>query len=157
MTSVKVSKKADYALRVLFTLVDERGGGPMSMTQLAIRNDVPKKFLEHIMLALKEQGWVESSPGRFGGYVLAAPPERITIGQVVRHFDGLMAPIGCVSVSRNKTCTQSYRCRFRRVFLEVRNLTAKYLDNLTLAGVAGMEPLGDREVFALELVAGDGI
>ena len=129
----------------------------MSMAQLARRNDVPKKFLEHIMLDLKEQGWVESSPGRHGGYVLAVSPERITMGQVVRHFDGLMAPIGCVSVTRNRPCTQSYRCRFRRVFLEVRNLTAKYLDNLTLARVAGMEAVGDHEVFALELVAGDGI
>lgn len=154
---MKLSKKADYALRVLFTLIDRQGAGPLSMTQLAAQNDVPKKFLEHIMLALKERGWVESSPGRFGGYVLAVSPERITMGQVIRHFDGLMAPVGCVSVTQNKKCTQSHKCRFRRVFLEVRNLTAKYLDNLTLAHVAGLEPVSDREVFTLELVAGDGI
>jgi Rrf2 family protein len=154
---MKLSKKADYALRVLFTLVDYQGAGPMSMTQLSKRNEVPKKFLEHIMLDLKEQGWVESSPGRHGGYVLATSPGRITMGQVVRHFDGLMAPISCVSVSRNEPCTQAHRCRFRRVFLEVRSLTAKYLDNLTLAEVAGMEPVGDHEVFSLQLVAGDGI
>src|ERR1019366_5706056 len=114
---VKLSKKADYAFRVLFTLVDQQGTGPMSMTQLAKRNDVPKKFLEHIMLDLKARGWVDSSPGRHGGYVLATAPERITMGQVVRHFDGLMAPIGCVSVSRNERCTQAHRCRFRRVLL----------------------------------------
>jgi Rrf2 family protein len=100
---------------------------------------------------------VESSPGRHGGYILATAPERITMGQVVRHFDGLMAPIGCVSVSRNEPCNQSHRCRFRRVFLEVRNLTAQYLDNLTLAEIAGIDPVGDQEVFSLELVAGDGI
>lgn len=154
---MKLSKKVDYALRVLFTLLDHQGAGPISMTQLAKRNEVPKKFLEHIMLDLKARGWVESSPGRQGGYVLATSPERITMGQVIRHFDGLMAPIGCVSVSRNEPCTQSHRCRFRRVFLEVRMLTARYLDNLTLAQVAGMTPVGDQEVFALELVAGDGI
>ncbi len=154
---MKLSKKADYALRVLFTLVDHQGAGPISMTQLAKRNEVPKKFLEHIMLDLKEQGWVESSPGCHGGYVLATSPGRITMGQVVRHFDGLMAPISCVSVSRNEFCSQAHRCRFRRVFLEVRSLTAQYLDNLTIAEVAGMEPVGDHEVFSLELVAGDGI
>jgi Rrf2 family protein len=154
---VKLSKKADYALRVLFTLIDQRGGGPMSMTQLAHRNAVPKKFLEHIMLDLKSRGWVESSPGRHGGYVLTIAPEQITMGQVVRHFDGLMAPIGCISVTQNEPCTQAHRCRFRRVFLEVRNLTARYLDNLTLAQVAGMDYLGDHEVFKLELLAGDGI
>jgi Rrf2 family protein len=154
---MKISKRADYALRVLFTLIDQQGAGPLSMSQLSKHNDAPKKFLEHIMLDLKEQGWVASSPGRLGGYVLAVPPERITMGQVVRHFDGLMAPIGCVSVTRNKPCTQSYRCRFRRVFLEVRTLTARYLDNLTLAKVATLEAVADHEVFTLELVAGDGI
>jgi Rrf2 family protein len=154
---MKISKKADYALRVLFTLVESQECGPLSINQLATRNDVPKRFLEHIMLRLKEQGWVGSSPGRHGGYVLAQTPDRITMGQVIRHFDGLMAPIGCVSVTRNQPCSQSPYCRFRRVLLEVRNLTARYLDNLTLAQIAGYEPVGDREIFALELVAGDGI
>ena len=127
------------------------------MTLLAKQNEVPRKFLEHIMLDLKERGWVASSPGRFGGYVLATAPENITMGQVIRHFEGLMAPVSCVSVTQNEPCNQAHRCRFRRVFLEVRNLTARYLDNLTLAQVAGLSPVGDHEVFALELVAGDGI
>src|SRR4051812_26590511 len=118
---MRLSKKADYALRVLLTLIDEQGHGPQSLTELARRNDVPKKFLEHIMLDLKEQGWVASSPGRHGGYVLATSPELITMGQVVRSFDGLMAPIACVSLDMHQTCSQSHRCRFRRVLLEVRN------------------------------------
>jgi Rrf2 family protein len=139
------------------TLVDHWGEQPLSMNYLAAKNDVPKRFLEHIMLDLKEQGWVESSPGRKGGYVLAMAPGRITMGQVVRHFDGLMAPIGCVSVTRNEPCTQAGLCRFRRVFLDIRNLTANYLDNTTLAQITATMPVGDHEIFALELVAGDGI
>ena len=154
---MRLSKKADYALRVLFTLVDEFGRGPLSLTQLALRNDVPRKFLEHIMLELKVHGWVASSAGRHGGYVLAISPDQITMGQVVRCFDGLMAPIACVSVDRHETCSQSHQCRFRRVLLEVRNRTAQYLDSLTLAQVSAHEPVGDREVFSLHLVAGDGI
>ena len=94
---MKLSKKTDYALRVLFTLVGHWGQAPVSMTELARRNDVPKRFLEHIMLELKKQGWVASAPGRKGGYRLARDPEQITMGQVVRHFDGVLAPIGCVS------------------------------------------------------------
>jgi Rrf2 family protein len=154
---MRLSKKTDYALRVLLTLTDNWGKEPLSMTYLAKKNDVPKRFLEHIMLELKEQGWVESSTGRKGGYILATLPERITMGQVVRHFDGLMAPIGCVSVTRNEPCTQSRHCRFRRVLLEIRNLTADYLDNTTLAQIADAKPIGDHEIFALELVGGDGI
>ena len=120
---MKLSKKTDYALRVLFTLVERRGQGPVSMNELAKVNDVPKRFLEHIMLDLKARGWVASAPGRKGGYVLAQDPEQITMGQVVRHFDGILAPIGCVSVSHHEPCSQSAMCRFRRVLLEIRNLT----------------------------------
>jgi len=154
---MKLSKKADYALRVLFDLVERAGEGPVSMNELAKRNDVPKSFLEHIMLDLKGQGWVESTPGRKGGYVLAQDPERITMGQVVRHFDGLMAPIGCVSVARHEPCSQAPNCRFRRVLLEVRNQTAQYMDNATLARVALNKPVSDQEVFTLEFTGGDGI
>jgi Rrf2 family protein len=127
------------------------------MSALAKKNDVPKRFLEHIMLDLKAQGWVTSLPGRSGGYVLAQAPEKITLGQVVRQFDGVLAPIGCVSISNFEGCSQSPTCRFRRVLLEIRNLTAAHMDNATLAQVALNEPVTDREVFSLELVGGDGI
>lgn len=154
---MRLSKKTDYALRVLFTLVDHWGKAPLSMNELARRNDVPKRFLEHIMLDLKKQGWVASAPGCKGGYKLAQDPERITMGQVVRYFDGVLAPIGCVSVTRHQPCSQSATCRFRRVLLEVRNITARYMDNATLASVAANQPVTSQEVFTLELIGGEGI
>lgn len=154
---MRLSRKADYALRVLMTLVDRWGQRPISMNELARLNDVPKKFLEHIMLDLKAQKWVESTPGRLGGYALTQPPERITLGQVVRHFDGVLAPVGCVSLSNFEGCSQSAACRFRRIMLGVRNATAAYLDNATLAQVAKNEPVTDPEVLSLGLIGGDGI
>lgn len=154
---MKLSRKSDYALRVLMTLVDRWGGRPISMNEMAKLNDVPKRFLEHIMLELKSQGWVASAPGRTGGYILATAPERITLGQVIRHFDGILAPVSCVSVSGFEGCTQSGRCRFRRVMLDIRGMIAEYLDNFTLAKVAANVPVEDREVFRLELISGDGI
>jgi Rrf2 family protein len=154
---MKLSRKADYALRVLVTLVQRRGEGPLPMTELARVNDVPKRFLEHIMLDLKSQGWVDSSPGRKGGYQLAAEPSAITMGQVMRHFDGVMAPIGCVSIHRFEPCSQAPTCRFRRVLLEVRDAAANFLDNTTLAQVIQKAPVRDQEVFALTFTGGDGI
>jgi Rrf2 family protein len=154
---VKLSRRTDYALRALFTLVDRAGQGPVTLGELASRNDIPRSFLEQIMLSLKERGWVTSSPGRRGGYSLACPPDRITMGQVIRHFDGLLAPIACVSPTHHEPCSQSPTCRFRRALLTVRNITADFMDNATLADVARLEPVADREVFTLELVAGDGI
>jgi Rrf2 family protein len=99
-------RKTDYALRALFTLVDHYRGAPIPIRELARRNDVPKRFLEQIMLDLKTQGWVDSTAGIRGGYVLARSPEKITMGEVVRHFDGILAPIDCVSVTGYKRCSQ---------------------------------------------------
>src|SRR5450631_3493832 len=101
-----VSKKTDYALRVLFTLVDHYGGAPIPIRELARRNDVPKRFLEQIMLDLKGQGWVDSLAGVRGGYVLAKRPDKIALGEVVRHFDGILAPIACFSVTGYERCSQ---------------------------------------------------
>jgi len=154
---MKLSRKSDYALRALFTLVEHHGGGPIPIRELARRNDVPKRFLEHIMLELKEKGWVRSVPGRAGGYVLARAPEHISMGQVVRHFDGLLSPIACVSTSHYRRCSQEPVCRFRRVLLEARNHTTRLMDQSTLAAVYGAKPVTSEEVFAKELVDGAGI
>lgn len=154
---MKVSKKTDYALRALFTLVEHYGRGPIPIRELARRNDAPKRFLEQIMLDLKAQGWVESLPGIRGGYLLAKAPDRITMGEVVRHFDGILAPIGCVSVSTYERCTQEPVCRFRRVFLDVRNYVASLMDRATLADVARGAPVSGREVLGQDLRDGAGI
>ncbi len=127
------------------------------MSALAKQNDVPKRFLEHIMLDLKSQGWVESTPGRTGGYVLACSPEDVTLGQVVRFFDGVIAPVGCVSVTNFEGCSQAATCRFRRILLDIRNITAAHLDNATLAQVARNKPVSEGEVLSLTLIGGDGI
>lgn len=154
---MRVSKKTDYALRALFTLVDQVGRGPVPIRELARRNDVPKKFLEQILLALKTRGWVESLPGLRGGYQLAKAPNKITMGEVVRHFDGILAPLGCVSVGRYKRCSQEPICRFRRVFLDARNYVANLMDHATLADVAKGAPVTKPEVLAAGFTGGDGI
>jgi Rrf2 family protein len=154
---MKVSRKTDYALRVLFTMVEHYGRGPIPIRELARRNDVPKRFLEHIMLDLKAKRWADSRPGVRGGYVLAKSPDKITMGEVVRHFDGILAPIDCVSVSGYKRCTQEPVCRFRRVFLNARNYVTDLMDKATLADVAKGAPVTGREVFAPGFAGGEGI
>jgi len=153
---MRLSKKTDYALRALFTLVEHYGGAPIPIRELARRNDVPKRFLEQIMLALKSQGWVDSSAGIRGGYFLAKPPTEITMGQVVRHFDGILAPIDCVSVTGYQRCSQESVCRFRRIFYDVRNYVANLMDKATLAEVAKRLPVSKQEVSA-GFIGGEGI
>ena len=140
----------------MFTLVDHYGGAPIPIRELARRNDVPKRFLEQIMLALKSQGWVDSSAGIRGGYFLAKPPGKITMGDVVRYFDGILAPIDCVSVTGYKRCSQEPVCRFRRVFLDSRNYVAGVMDRATLAEIAKGAPVSRREI-AGSFIGGEGI
>jgi Rrf2 family protein len=154
---MRVSKKTDYALRALFTLVEHSGSGPIPIRELSRRNDVPKKFLEQILLAMKKRGWVKSVPGLRGGYTLAKSPDKITMGEVVRHFDGILAPISCVSSTAYTRCSQEPVCRFRRVFLNVRNYVAGLLDHATLADVAKGLPVSRPEVFNPGFTAGEGI
>ena len=153
---MQVSKKTDYALRALFTLVEHYKGTPIPIRELARRNDIPKRFLEQIMLALKAQGWVESLAGMRGGYILAKDPSKITMGEVVRFFDGILAPIACVSVTGYKRCSQEPVCRFRRVFFDVRNYVAQVMDQSTLSEVAKSSPVTKREVWA-GFIEGEGI
>lgn len=153
---MRVSKKTDYALRALFTLVEHFGGAPIPIRELARRNDVPKKFLEQIMLDLKSQGWVKSEAGIRGGYVLAKNPSRITMGEVIRHFDGILAPISCVSVRGYERCSQEPVCKFRRVFLDVRNYIAGAMDRALLSEVAKGTPVSKREV-SMGFIGGEGI
>lgn len=142
---MKLSMKTDYAMRVFFTLVEHKGQGPIPIRELARRNDVPKRFLEHIMLELKQQGWVRSVAGNRGGYILAKDPGKITLGEVVRYFDGVVAPVGCVSTTNYERCSQEPVCRFRRVLLEIRNYTARIMDKATLASVFSGEPVSKEE------------
>lgn len=153
---MRVSKRTDYALRALFTLVDHYGGQPIPIRELARRNDVPKRFLEQIMLALKAQGWVDSTAGIRGGYFLAKNPTKITMGEVVRHFDGILAPIDCVSVTGYQRCSQEPVCRFRRVFFDARNFVANLMDRATLSEVSKGLPLAKHEV-STGFIGGEGI
>lgn len=152
---MQLSMRTDYALRALFTLVEHHGAVPIPIVELARRNDIPKRFLEHIMLELKACGWVRSQPGKRGGYLLARPPSEITMGEIVRHFDGFLAPISCVSVSGYRACSQEPRCRFRRVLLEARNMVTQLMDSSTLADVVEGAPVTRAEV--LVGVDGEGI
>jgi Rrf2 family protein len=135
----------------------EQPGRTISIRELAEVNDVPRRFLEHIMLEMKAKGIVRSIPGRIGGFALAMTPEQITMGRIVRLFDEMLAPIPCVSNTHYEPCTQETRCRFRRVLLDIRNYTARRMDEASLATLISLQPVAKKEVFTGEFLQGDGI
>ena len=154
---MKLTRKSDYALRALVTLAARYGRGPMPNRELAEQNDIPKRFLEQIMQELKVKGWVVSSPGRDGGFELGVRPEDLTMGQIVRLFDGMLAPIACTSASHYEACSQEETCRFRRVLLEIRNHSTRLMDRATLADLVLNQPVRMEEVFQRGFEAGAGI
>jgi Rrf2 family protein len=136
---MKLSKKGEYAIRALidFGIAAEVGRSLVQVTELAAHEKLPVKFLEQIMMVLKEAGLIESQRGKFGGYRLARPAGKIIIGQVVRLIDGPLAPIGCVSQTAYEKCScpDETHCGLRMLMLDVRNAITGILDRYTLADV----------------------
>jgi Rrf2 family protein len=136
---MKLSKKGEYALRSLINLgiAAEMKRSLVQVSELAENEQLPVKFLEQILQALKEAGIVASERGKFGGYRLAKPARKIFIGEVVRLIDGPLAPIGCVSQTAYEPCTcpDEAHCGLRMLMVDVRNAIADILDRYTLADV----------------------
>ncbi|MCW5737407.1 MAG: Rrf2 family transcriptional regulator [Enhydrobacter sp.] len=131
-----ISQKAKYALRALVALARADKEEALLISDIAERYDIPKKFLEQILLALKHHGLVRSKRGKFGGYLLLKRPEEITFGQVLRIVDGPIAPLPCLSkiaYRRCDDCRSESACEIRRVFAVVADSTRQILDNSTLA------------------------
>src|ERR1700734_1498482 len=131
-----LSKKSKYALKAMMVLAKEYGQGPVLISDLAQREGIPRKFLELILLELKNHGLLQSKKGKGGGYFLAKPPNVINIGQIVRIVDGPIAPLPCVSRTaymRCDECADERTCPIRLVMKDVRDATAKILDSATLA------------------------
>ena len=132
-----LSNKAKYATRALLDLTLQYDRGPVLIHDIAKRQEIPIKFLEQILLTLKHSGFVESRKGRGGGYFLAKPPSKITLGAVVRAIDGPLAPISCVSVTRYMACgcPDAATCGLRSVWQEARDQLADVLDRATFAEI----------------------
>jgi Rrf2 family protein len=134
---MKLSKRSEYGLKALIELASYYGQGVVTVSQIAAKHQISVKFLELILLDLRRAGVLHSRQGVHGGYYLAAPPEQITIGQVVRILDGTIAPIRCVSKMSYERCTcpDEELCELRLIMLKVRNAIADVLDNISLADV----------------------
>lgn len=131
-----LSRKSKYALKALAVLAKEYGQGPVLISDMAQRDEIPRKFLEIILLELKNAGMLQSRKGKGGGYSLGRPPHQITLGHVIRVLDGPLAPLPCVSRTayvRCRECRDERTCGIRMVMKEVRDATAQILDATTLA------------------------
>ena len=137
-----ISQKTRYALRALLYLVERGRGDPVQLGAIAETQQVPRKYLELIMLELKKAGFVTSMRGPTCGYRLARPPGEISFGEVIRSLEGPIALVPCASVNfyaRCGDCHDEATCAIRKVMLVVRDTSAHILDNMSLAQAARFE------------------
>ncbi|MBI5374128.1 MAG: Rrf2 family transcriptional regulator [Candidatus Schekmanbacteria bacterium] len=131
-----ISKKAKYALKALVYMAKEYQKGPILISKVATEEKIPKKFLELILLTLKNNGILQSKKGKGGGYYLGRPPESITVGRVVRILDGPLALVPCVSetaYAKCDECIDERTCGIRLVMKDVRDSIAHILDSTSIA------------------------
>ncbi len=135
---MKVSTKGDYATRALQDLAIHYDEGPVPIETIAQRQGLPARYLEQVLLTLKQAGFLGSKRGVNGGYYLAKPPREITIGQVMRVVDGPVAPIFCVTVSagRREICPKEGACALQDLWGEVRDAVSKIVDATTLEDIS---------------------
>lgn len=146
-----ITQKMKYALKALLVLADEAAKPapePLTIEEIARRSGAPKRFLEHILLEVRNAGIVSSIRGRAGGYSLARKPSDVPIEQLLRLIEGPIAPLPCLSRSayqRCEDCADEAACRIRKVFAEVFWSYLLIIESLTLEDMlragAGAEAL----------------
>jgi Rrf2 family protein len=137
---MRLSKRGEYGLRAAIHLANAQKHSPDVMVQIkdiSVQEKIPIKYLEQILLALKNAGLLQSKMGIGGGYYLAKAPEQINLGQIIRVLDGPLAPIRCVSHMAYEPCgcPDEQTCGLRMVMGDVRDAIADILDNTSLADV----------------------
>jgi Rrf2 family protein len=137
-----LSKKAKYALQACLALATKPIGRPTLIADIAEKDGIPKKFLEIILLDLRNAGVLVSRKGKWGGYSLARAPQTIMVGQIVRLMDGSLAPVPCVSKTGYQSCTDcrdERTCGIRLVMKDVAEATAAILDHTSVQDMLDRE------------------
>lgn len=129
-----ISKKTKYGLKALGYLAAHYGQGPVLISEIAKKKKIPIKFLENILLQLKQNGILESKKGKGGGYFLDQHPRKTTLAAVYRIIEGPIAMLPCVSLNfyeKCKDCNEKH-CGLNRVMIMTRDATLKILEKRTI-------------------------
>ena len=133
--AIAFSTKGEYGVRSMVQLGRHVGTGPASLAEIAAEEDLPRAYLEQLVVSLREAGLVTSTRGAHGGYELARPPETISMAEVLRALEGPIAPMMCASddPEHATVCDRSARCTVNVLWVRVRDAVTGALDSMTLA------------------------
>ncbi len=144
-----ISKKAKYAIKALKVLTEEYGKGPVLISYISAKENIPKKFLEAILLELRNHGILQSQKGKGGGYLLRVDPGRVNLAQVLRVIDGPIAPTPCVSFNfyvKCDDCSDEVACALRPIMERVRDANLSVYENTTLLTFQNPVLLATKEI-----------
>jgi Rrf2 family protein len=135
-----LSKKTQYAFKALIYLAENSENGPVLIADISKNKTIPLKFLENILLELKNAGILGSKKGKGGGYFFNLAPDKVPLSKVIRLIDGPIALLPCVSLNFYEKCKncQEKKCGINRVMTEVRDASLNILDNQTVADIANL-------------------
>ena len=143
-----LSKKCQYALHALIYIVEHEDSERLTIQEIADKKNIPKKFLEGILVDLKNAGIVGSKKGKFGGYYMMKRPENVSVLEIIRLIDGAVAMLPCVSLNFYESCGRcddEATCRVNKLFSAVRDETLKILSGNTLADLQKIGGLGKKQ------------
>jgi Rrf2 family cysteine metabolism transcriptional repressor len=145
--AVSFSTKGEYGVRLMVQLARHYGTGPASLAGIAAEEDLPRAYLEQLVVSLREAGLVVSTRGAHGGYELSRRPESITMSEVLRALEGPIAPMFCATDDPEHAlvCDRSSRCTVNLLWVKVRDAITSTLESMTLADLAP-----EREVASLD-------
>ena len=132
---MKISTKGRYALRFLADLAVNQKDGYVSLSDVAVRQGISKKYLEQIVSLLHGTDFLDSSRGTRGGYRLAKPPEKYTVKQILLATEGSLAPVSCLDCD-GSVCDRAQMCPTLPVWRGLETAVSDYLDNVTLQDIA---------------------
>nr|WP_293833900.1 Rrf2 family transcriptional regulator [uncultured Arsenicibacter sp.] len=144
-----ISKKAKYAIKALKVLTEEYGKGPVLISYISAKENIPKKFLEAILLELRNHGILQSQKGKGGGYLLRVDPGRVNLAQVLRVIDGPIAPTPCVSINfyvKCDDCEDEVTCALRPIMERVRDANLGVYENTSLLTFQNTGLLETKEI-----------
>jgi len=132
---VKVSTKGRYALRMLLDLAEHNGEGFISLKEIAERQNISKQYLEQIVALLNTSNILRTNRGKQGGYMLAKPPSKYTVREILRITEGNLAPVTCLEEDINQ-CDKASYCKTLPMWTGLKKVINDYLDSVTLQDMA---------------------
>ena len=128
---MKISTKGRYALRLMMDLAENNSGSPISLEDVAKRQDISDKYLEQIISILNKAGYVRSVRGAQGGYMLKMEPQNYTVGMILRQTEGSLAPVACIE-DDEIVCDRQQQCVTSIVYKKINDAISGVVDNITL-------------------------